>query len=137
MGDTLLQEMVNSGLPSVGQRDGKTMLELLRGISGAFRPGILTCLMGVSGAGIRWPGLASPPPGSAHRAAETVLLGCRMFVQDHWAFWQNDHLGRTTIDHSGRMILRFTCAQRHELAHMTHDMTRGTRPGWWLQARQR
>ena len=27
------------------------MLELLVGISGAFRPGVLTCLMGVSGAG--------------------------------------------------------------------------------------
>ena len=27
------------------------MLELLLGISGAFRPGVLTCLMGVSGAG--------------------------------------------------------------------------------------
>lgn len=27
------------------------MLELLLGINGAFRPGVLTCLMGVSGAG--------------------------------------------------------------------------------------
>ena len=27
------------------------MLELLRGISGAFRPGVLTALVGVSGAG--------------------------------------------------------------------------------------
>lgn len=47
----MLQEMANSGLPTVGQKNGKTMLELLRGINGAFRPGVLTCLMGVSGAG--------------------------------------------------------------------------------------
>lgn len=30
---------------------GQSMLELLLGINGAFRPGVLTCLMGVSGAG--------------------------------------------------------------------------------------
>lgn len=29
----------------------KPMLELLRGISGAFRPGVLTALVGVSGSG--------------------------------------------------------------------------------------
>ena len=40
-----LQGMVGKGLPQVGQKDGKEMLELLQGISGAFRPGILTCLM--------------------------------------------------------------------------------------------
>lgn len=33
------------------QVGGKQQLELLQGISGAFRPAILTCLMGVSGAG--------------------------------------------------------------------------------------
>ncbi|KAH7847927.1 hypothetical protein Vadar_031716 [Vaccinium darrowii] len=38
------QEMKNQGIP--GDR-----LELLRGVSGAFRPGVLTALMGVSGAG--------------------------------------------------------------------------------------
>lgn len=43
--------MQKSGLPNVHNMDGKVQLELLRGISGAFRPGILTCLMGVSGAG--------------------------------------------------------------------------------------
>lgn len=43
--------MQKSGLPNVHDMDGKVQLELLRGISGAFRPGILTCLMGVSGAG--------------------------------------------------------------------------------------
>ncbi|KAK9854775.1 hypothetical protein WJX84_003723 [Apatococcus fuscideae] len=37
--------------PGVTQEDGKAMLEILKGISGAFRPGILTSLMGVSGAG--------------------------------------------------------------------------------------
>ena len=47
----LLQEMQKSGLPNVHDMDGKVQLELLRGITGAFRPGILTCLMGVSGAG--------------------------------------------------------------------------------------
>ena len=45
-------EMVGQGLPNVSQKNGKHMLELLRGISGAFRPSILTCLMGVSGAGL-------------------------------------------------------------------------------------
>ena len=40
-----LQEMAGKGLPQVGQKNGKEMLELLQGISGAFRPGILTCLM--------------------------------------------------------------------------------------------
>ena len=37
--------------PNVREFKGKPQLELLRGISGAFRPGVLTCLMGVSGAG--------------------------------------------------------------------------------------
>ena len=37
--------------PNVKDFKGKPQLELLRGISGAFRPGVLTCLMGVSGAG--------------------------------------------------------------------------------------
>lgn len=36
---------------SVKQVKGKAQLELLQGINGAFRPGVLTCLMGVSGAG--------------------------------------------------------------------------------------
>ncbi|KAK9788281.1 hypothetical protein WJX73_004447 [Symbiochloris irregularis] len=44
-------EMASQNLPNVNEKNGKKMLELLRGISGAFRPGILTCLMGVSGAG--------------------------------------------------------------------------------------
>ena len=46
-----MQEMQGKGLPNVSEVAGKSQLELLRGISGAFRPGILTCLMGVSGAG--------------------------------------------------------------------------------------
>ena len=46
-----MQEMQGKGLPNVSEVSGKHQLELLRGISGAFRPGILTCLMGVSGAG--------------------------------------------------------------------------------------
>ncbi|KAK9861402.1 hypothetical protein WJX84_004842, partial [Apatococcus fuscideae] len=37
--------------PGVKVEDGRPMLEILKGISGAFRPGILTSLMGVSGAG--------------------------------------------------------------------------------------
>ncbi|DBB05992.1 hypothetical protein WJX82_004698 [Trebouxia sp. C0006] len=44
-------EMQGKGLSNVSEVSGKHLLELLRGISGAFRPGILTCLMGVSGAG--------------------------------------------------------------------------------------
>ena len=39
------------GKEHVHQEGGQNMLELLVGISGAFRPGVLTCLMGVSGAG--------------------------------------------------------------------------------------
>ena len=40
--------------PGVKQEDGKPMLEILKGISGAFRPGILTSLMGVSGGPFGW-----------------------------------------------------------------------------------
>ena len=39
------------GKEHVHQEGAQAMLELLLGISGAFRPGVLTCLMGVSGAG--------------------------------------------------------------------------------------
>lgn len=39
-----LQEMKAQGVP-------EDTLELLKGVSGAFRPGVLTALMGVSGAG--------------------------------------------------------------------------------------
>ena len=39
------------GKAHVHNEGGQAMLELLLGISGAFRPGVLTCLMGVSGAG--------------------------------------------------------------------------------------
>ena len=35
----------------IGQLGGKDMLQLLRNCSGAFRPGILTALVGSSGAG--------------------------------------------------------------------------------------
>ena len=34
-----------------GMGGGGRELELLKGVTGAFRPGILTCLMGASGAG--------------------------------------------------------------------------------------
>ena len=40
----LWQEMKDQGIP-------EDRLELLKGVSGAFRPGVLTALMGVSGAG--------------------------------------------------------------------------------------
>ena len=46
-----MQEMQGKDLPQIKEVGGKKMLELLCGISGAFRPGILTSLMGVSGAG--------------------------------------------------------------------------------------
>ena len=39
-----LQEMESQGVT-------ESQLELLKGVSGAFRPGVLTALMGVSGAG--------------------------------------------------------------------------------------
>ena len=39
-----MQEMKSQGIP-------ENRLELLKGVSGSFRPGVLTALMGVSGAG--------------------------------------------------------------------------------------
>ena len=39
-----MQEMKEQGIP-------EDRLELLKGVSGSFRPGVLTALMGVSGAG--------------------------------------------------------------------------------------
>ena len=47
----LLMQVMKTDAPNIKQLNGKPQLELLRGISGAFRPGVLTCLMGVSGAG--------------------------------------------------------------------------------------
>ncbi|KAK9829075.1 hypothetical protein WJX72_003763 [[Myrmecia] bisecta] len=47
----LPSEMANKDLPTIKTINGKKQLELLQGISGAFRPGVLTSLMGVSGAG--------------------------------------------------------------------------------------
>ena len=46
-----LQAMADLQLPTIKTMEGKKVLELLVGISGAFRPGVLTALMGVSGAG--------------------------------------------------------------------------------------
>ena len=37
--------------PRAAEVEGRTMLQLLRDCSGAFRPGILTALVGSSGAG--------------------------------------------------------------------------------------
>ena len=47
----LLWQDLDQSKANVNEKGGKPMLELLRGISGAFRPGFMTCLMGVSGAG--------------------------------------------------------------------------------------
>ena len=47
----ILQAMADMELPTIKTMEGKKVLELLCGISGAFRPGVLTALMGVSGAG--------------------------------------------------------------------------------------
>ena len=47
---SLVQEAAE-GKEHVHTDGSQPMLELLLGISGAFRPGVLTCLMGVSGAG--------------------------------------------------------------------------------------
>lgn len=49
----LVQGMKDKGTRAegVGAGRGKLQLELLQGISGAFVPQVLTCLMGVSGAG--------------------------------------------------------------------------------------
>ena len=46
----LVQEAAE-GKEHVHNEGNQPMLELLLGINGAFRPGVLTCLMGVSGAG--------------------------------------------------------------------------------------
>ncbi len=40
-----------AALARIGECDGQKMLQLLRSCSGAFRPGILTALVGSSGAG--------------------------------------------------------------------------------------
>lgn len=47
----MMQEMADMDMPTIHEMNGKKQLELLVGISGAFRPGVLTALMGVSGAG--------------------------------------------------------------------------------------
>ena len=57
-----LQALAGKSLPTIKKVDGKDQLELLQGITSAFRPGILTCLM------VSWAGLQhfSPCPwGSA------------------------------------------------------------------------
>ena len=66
------------GKEHVHQEGGQAMLELLVGISGAFRPGVLTCLMGVSGAGktTLMDVLAGRKTGQAH--CITVLLPCNI-----------------------------------------------------------
>lgn len=46
-----LRQGLDNKSANVTEKGGKPMLELLCGISGAFRPGFMTCLMGVSGAG--------------------------------------------------------------------------------------
>ena len=43
--------MAGQTLPAIKDLGNTKMLQLLNGISGAFRPGVLTALMGVSGAG--------------------------------------------------------------------------------------
>ena len=40
-----LQALAGKSLPTIKKVDGKDQLELLQGITSAFRPGILTCLM--------------------------------------------------------------------------------------------
>ncbi len=40
-----------AALARIGECDGQRLLQLLRSCSGAFRPGILTALVGSSGAG--------------------------------------------------------------------------------------
>ena len=47
-----LQALAGKSLPTIKKVDGKDQLELLQGITSAFRPGILTCLM-VSQAGLQ------------------------------------------------------------------------------------
>ena len=51
--DVHLQGMADdpAALARIGECDGQKMLQLLRSCSGAFRPGILTALVGSSGAG--------------------------------------------------------------------------------------
>ena len=72
--------MQGKGLPNVSEMNGKSQLELLRGISGAFRPGILTCLMGVSGAGktTLMDVLSGRKTGQANTLPQSCLCGlCR------------------------------------------------------------
>lgn len=56
--------------PKVGDVDGRKMLQLLNDCSGAFEPGVLTALVGVSGAGMqRSTGLSTSPPSSRCRTS--------------------------------------------------------------------
>ncbi len=58
-----LQALAGKSMPTIKKVDGKDQLELLQGITSAFRPGILTCLM------VIWAGLQHFSPsqwGSAH-----------------------------------------------------------------------
>ncbi|KAK9856815.1 hypothetical protein WJX84_004570 [Apatococcus fuscideae] len=52
--DMMIVKKIKSGKlkpPNVVEHGKKVQMQLLAGVSGAFRPGILTCLFGVSGAG--------------------------------------------------------------------------------------
>ena len=75
--------MVGQNLPNVSEIGGKHQLELLRGISGAFRPGILTCLMGVSGAGT-----AAVHTRNVHEPSQTLPVACRLELPRRLV-WQN------------------------------------------------
>ena len=80
--------MQKSGLPNVHDMGGKVQLELLRGISGAFRPGILTCLMGVSGAGktTLMDVLSGRKTGGQTTAPGTAFSECAQLAAAHCAF---------------------------------------------------
>ena len=91
--------MIGKGLPQVGQKDGKEMLELLQGISGAFRPGILTCLM------VSTPEVAAMCLQAVHvhlleqakRKSQRLIAWYPDFMLDHESLQGVSGAGKTTL----------------------------------------
>ena len=119
-----VQEMSGKSLPQVGQKNGKEMLELLQGISGAFRPAILTCLMvspllcNISGLGC----LDMPRTLQAHRVKDRCACKQCQGLDEHGHVLQGvSGAGKTTLmdvlagrktgaAYSGRSSIAHLCA---------------------------
>ena len=76
------QALAGKSLPTIKKVDGKDQLELLQGITSAFRPGILTCLM------VSWAGLQrfSPSQWGISTPTYSLLSAGRL-----WCWQYNPH----------------------------------------------